>query len=124
MHHHAQLAFLLRQRLRQAANAALQVDELADAAHGYVAADLAALCSEAAMTALRRVVASNVRGCGSEALCRVTLADFQAAETRTRPSAMRELAFEIPRVGWVGLLCALELEAGPLWRGACCMQSA
>ncbi|KAL4451363.1 hypothetical protein ABPG77_009435 [Micractinium sp. CCAP 211/92] len=77
-----------------------QVDELADAAHGYVAADLAALCSEAAVTALRRVVASNIRGCGSEALCRVTLADFQAAETRTRPSAMRELAFEIPRVSW------------------------
>lgn len=34
-----------------------QVEKLARAAHGFVGADLAALCSEAAMTALRRVVA-------------------------------------------------------------------
>lgn len=80
---------------------ARQVAELADAAHGYVAADLAALCSEAALTALRRVVTSERGGCGGEQPCSVTLADFQAAETRTRPSAMRELAFEIPKVdGW------------------------
>lgn len=77
-----------------------QVAELADAAHGYVAADLAALCSEAALTALRRVVTSERGGCGGEQPCSVTLADFQAAETRTRPSAMRELAFEIPKVSW------------------------
>ena len=35
-----------------------QVAKLARAAHGFVGADLAALCSEAAMTALRRVVAA------------------------------------------------------------------
>ena len=62
-------------------------------AHGFVAADLAALCNEAAMVALRRVL-SHSSGTGAI----VTLADFRAAETRTRPSAMRELAFEIPKV--------------------------
>jgi hypothetical protein len=72
----------------------LQVAELADAAHGFVAADLAALCSEAALIALRRTVAAGSGG----AAC-ITLADFRAAETLTRPSAMRELAFEVPKVG-------------------------
>lgn len=70
----------------------LQVAELADAAHGFVAADLAALCSEAALVALRRVVAA-----GSTGAC-VSLADFRIAETLTRPSAMRELAVEVPKV--------------------------
>jgi len=35
-----------------------QVAALARAAHGFVGADIAALCSEAAMTALRRCVAA------------------------------------------------------------------
>ena len=35
-----------------------EVDALAAAAHGFVGADLAALCDEAAMAALRRVIAS------------------------------------------------------------------
>ena len=78
-----------------------QVAELADAAHGFVAADLAALCGEAAMVALRRTVAAGAAagsaGGGSAGPC-VTLADFRAAETRVRPSAMREVAFEVPKV--------------------------
>ena len=31
---------------------------------------------------------------------RVTAADFSAAETRVRPSAMREVALEVPNVSW------------------------
>ena len=34
------------------------IDAAADAAHGFVGADLAALCDEAAMAALRRVIAA------------------------------------------------------------------
>ena len=34
-----------------------QVASLAAAAHGFVGADLAALCNEAAMAALRRIIA-------------------------------------------------------------------
>ena len=40
------------------------MERLARAAHGFVAADLAALCSEAAMTALRRVVLARSGGGG------------------------------------------------------------
>ena len=40
----------------------------------------------------------------------VTLEDFQAAQTRVRPSAMREVALELPRVAWgdVGGLNAIK----------------
>lgn len=84
-----------------------QVAALADAAHGFVAADLAALCSEAAMIALRRLVAEEAAsggsgGAGSSSghsdTPHVTLMDFRAAETRVRPSALRELAVEVPKV--------------------------
>ena len=76
----------------------MQVAELASAAHGFVAADLAALVSEATLCALRRAVASSNVG-GSSLPRRGRLTDFKLAETRTRPSAMRELAFETPKVG-------------------------
>lgn len=66
--------------------------ELADAAHGFVPADLGALCNEAALAALRRV-----RQGGAE--LHVTPQDFAVAETRVRPSAMREVAVEVPKVG-------------------------
>ena len=82
---------------RHPTRAPRQVAELADAAHGFVAADLAALCSEAALIALRRVVTAQPGG-APPVRC-VTLADFAVAETRVRPSAMRELAFEVPKVG-------------------------
>lgn len=94
-----------------------QVAELADAAHGFVPADLGALCNEAALAALRRrigaggggsagaaaAVAGPAAGQGQAglALC-VTPADFAAAETRVRPSAMREVALEVPKVGGPG----------------------
>jgi hypothetical protein len=108
-----------------------EVSELAAAAHGFVSADLAALCEEAAMAALRRVVGAAGReagrrreegggggdggrrraggaapqgggggGGGGEAQRLVVgLGDFRVAETRVRPSAMREVAVEVPRVG-------------------------
>ena len=40
----------------------------------------------------------------------VALEDFQAAQTRVRPSAMREVALELPRVRWedVGGLGAIK----------------
>lgn len=106
---------------------------LADSTHGYVGADLAALCSEAAMHALRRVVSrmaagsdrgsAGVRGWAgqageaeavTEAVGRgeldnvglmsggecVGMDDMRFAETRVRPSALKEMAVEVPRVRW------------------------
>ncbi|KAG2429616.1 hypothetical protein HXX76_010848 [Chlamydomonas incerta] len=94
-----------------------QVSDLAAAAHGFVAADLAALVDEAAMCALRRLAAAAeaaAAGAVQEAAAAqeavVTLEDFKTAETRVRPSALREVAVEVPRVRWsdIGGLAAVK----------------
>ena len=119
-----------------------EVDELAAGAHGFVGADIAALCQAAAMTALRRCVdeKTGVHGIGeggasplhqeefdADALasglsavsldgspgvssagdgrtrvCRpvVTWKDFVAARAQVRPSALREVGVEVPKVAW------------------------
>ncbi|CAL8471781.1 g11323 [Coccomyxa elongata] len=91
------------------------VRALAAASHGYVGADLAALCQEAAMCALRRVVrhrqsaesmteayggAPRDPDAPTSDLLKVTIHDFKAAQTRVRPSGMREVALELPKVTW------------------------
>jgi AAA family ATPase len=72
-----------------------EVGSLAQSAHGFVAADLTALCSEAAVAALRRS-----RHGGSKGPAVVSLADFRIAQTRVPPTAMRELTLELPAVSW------------------------
>lgn len=76
-------------------NVISQVVDLADVAHGFVAADMAGLCNEAAMTALRRIVRGPP---GGDSDPRVTYDDFAAARALVRPSAMRELVIEVPKV--------------------------
>jgi len=100
----AQREEILRAHLRGVRHALpdAAVAEAARRAHGYVGADLAALCSEAALSALRRAVspgpaAGDAAGDGDLV---VTAADLAAAETRVRPSAVREVALEVPRVSW------------------------
>ena len=108
----ADRADMLRALLRGVAHSLTdaQTAALAEAAHGFVAADLAALVGEAAMTALRRVVAASSDGGGgggaevgaapassSGGELRVRVEDFRAAEARVRPSAMREVALELPK---------------------------
>lgn len=90
---------ILRARLQPVAHALPEeeVHRVAAAAHGFVAADLAALVNEACLHALRRVVA------GGAGELRVTLEDLRAAENLVRPSAMREMAIEVPRVRWADI---------------------
>lgn len=57
-------------------------------------ADLAALCDEALLAAIRRMAGSQA------ATCSVTPDDFRVAELRVRPSALREAAVEVPQVSW------------------------
>jgi len=82
----------------------VDLDKLADATHGFVGADLAALCREAAMNALRRILPKiNLDeplppGVLEELV--VTAADFDEALRRAEPSAMREVYLEIPKVRW------------------------
>lgn len=66
---------------------------LAEEAHGFVGADISALCSEAAMAALRRAVEF-----GKIKSCMITVDDFDLAKSIVRPSALRELVLETPKV--------------------------
>ncbi|XP_052755119.1 ribosome biogenesis protein SPATA5 [Galleria mellonella] len=64
------------------------IDAIADLAHGYVAADLVNLCTQASMK------------CIKQSRDAIEHEDLMAALTVVRPSAMRELLIEIPNVRW------------------------
>ncbi|NVM28034.1 MAG: CDC48 family AAA ATPase [Candidatus Helarchaeota archaeon] len=85
--------------------------------HGFVGADLAALCREAAMYALRRVLPKidlETETVPPEILfdLKVTRDDFESAMKFVEPSAMREVLLEIPNVKWeqVGGLARVKQE--------------
>ncbi|MBC7109522.1 MAG: AAA family ATPase, partial [Archaeoglobi archaeon] len=83
----------------------VDLEELAEITHGFVGADIAALCKEAAMNALRRVIpkidieAEEIPKEVIESLV-VTREDFMEALKRVEPSAMREVLVEVPEVRW------------------------
>ena len=83
----------------------VDLDLIAGKTHGYVGADLAALCREAAMAALRRAlpdINSEDDTIPTEVLNKinVTAADFFEAQKGLLPSAMREVLIEKPNVRW------------------------
>ncbi len=83
----------------------VNLDELAELTVGFVGADLEALCKEAAMHALRRVLPEidiESEEIPSEVLenLRVTMEDFLEALKNIEPSAMREVLVEVPNVRW------------------------
>lgn len=80
----------------------VSLEHLAAVTHGFVGADLEALCREAGMYALRRALADFRFGRDdfAELDLKVTLKDFNDALTEVEPSATREFAMEIPSVGW------------------------
>jgi transitional endoplasmic reticulum ATPase len=75
----------------------VSLPDLAGVTHGYVGADLAALCREAAMAALRR--AGSLEGPVLAGLC-VTAADFAAAMQGITPTALREVFVDVPDARW------------------------
>lgn len=83
----------------------VDLSELARITPGFVGADLAALCREAAMAALRRrfprATVANASISTEELLTlTVTMSDMQEALRGIEPSAAREVAVELSRVGW------------------------
>ena len=83
----------------------VDLDKLADMTHGYSGADLAALCKEAAMRALRRVLPDidlEAEEIPAEILekLEVTAKDFYDAFKSMTPSALREVTIETPNVHW------------------------
>ncbi|RLM92299.1 hypothetical protein C2845_PM08G18150 [Panicum miliaceum] len=107
-----------------------ELKSIAQETHGFVGADLAALCNEAAFCALRRYISlkenssntlpasfsamslddapctnSNAKSSESydetdEKALSVNSEDFKTAKTKVRPSAMREVMLELPKVRW------------------------
>ena len=83
----------------------VNLGKLADITHGFVGADLEALCKEAAMRALRRILPSldlEAESIPAEVLNKitVTMEDFHEALKDVEPSAMREVLVEVPQVRW------------------------
>ncbi|EDL35116.1 spermatogenesis associated 5, isoform CRA_b [Mus musculus] len=68
---------------------------LANNAHGYVGADLKALCNEAGLHALRRVLRKqpNLPDSKVAGMVKITLNDFLQGMNDIRPSAMREVSW-------------------------------
>lgn len=102
----------------------VDLGELADTTHGFTGADLNALCTEAAMAALRRQLPGLQWGSASispETLMamEVGMADFSDALGEVEPSGLREVAVEVPNVRWdeVGGLDAVKtaLEEAIAW---------
>jgi transitional endoplasmic reticulum ATPase len=78
---------------------------VASITHGFVGADLEALCREAAMLCLRRLLPAIDFGSGQipyETLraLEVRMGDFEGALREVEPSAIREVFVEVPNVGW------------------------
>lgn len=83
----------------------VDLKKLAEITHGYTGADLAALGRETAMKALRRYLpeidleAERIPPSVLEKM-EVTMADFMNAFKEITPTAMREVAIEVPTVHW------------------------
>uniref|UniRef100_A0A671V6L2 vesicle-fusing ATPase n=1 Tax=Sparus aurata TaxID=8175 RepID=A0A671V6L2_SPAAU len=77
-----------------------ELTQLADGAHGYVGADLAAVCKEAGLHALRRALGGSQQPSDQQlkGAMTVTLQDLQWAMSVVKPSAMREVAIDVPKV--------------------------
>ncbi|MBV9840517.1 MAG: CDC48 family AAA ATPase [Sphingomonadaceae bacterium] len=83
----------------------VDLGELARTTYGFVGADLAALCREAAIEAVRRIMPKlnlEERTIPADVLeeLSVTRDDFLAAAKRVQPSAMREVMVQVPNVRW------------------------
>ncbi|RLJ00871.1 MAG: AAA family ATPase [Candidatus Aenigmatarchaeota archaeon] len=84
----------------------LLLKELSEKTYGYVGADLEALCKEAAMHTLRRVLPdiSSLKGqeLSDEQMKKLIIkrVDFDYAMQKVEPSALREVLIEIPKVKW------------------------
>ncbi len=80
------------------------IDEFSQITHGFVGADLEALCKEAAMKALRRYLPDIDLDQPIPApileKMKVTIEDFRAALKEIEPSALRDVFIEIPKVKW------------------------
>lgn len=100
------------------------IKAIAAKTHGYVGADLSALCREGVMKAISRgIQGPNAGGVSSSSgianlahiehldpATRVEIQDLEAALVDIRPSAMREIFLEMPKVSWNDISGQQELK--------------
>jgi transitional endoplasmic reticulum ATPase len=83
----------------------VDMNEVAALTHGFVGADLEALCREAAMSCLREILPDIDFSLSSVpyeklALLEVKMSHFTGALREIEPSALREVFVEVPNVRW------------------------
>lgn len=83
----------------------VNLDKIAAETHGFVGADLAALCSEAALQQIREkmeLIDLEDEQIDAEILnsLAVTMDNFKWALGKSSPSALRETVVEVPNVSW------------------------
>ncbi|MEM0381667.1 MAG: CDC48 family AAA ATPase [Nitrososphaerota archaeon] len=83
----------------------VDLEKLAEMTKGYTGADIAALCREAAMKCIRRILPSidfNEERISPEILnsLEVTMRDFHEAYREITPTALREVEIETPTIHW------------------------
>ncbi|NQT30588.1 MAG: AAA family ATPase, partial [Candidatus Saganbacteria bacterium] len=83
----------------------VDLEKLADITHGFVGADLEALCRESAMITIRKIfpkVDFELKELPYETLLEleITMDNFMHGLAEVEPSAIREVFTEIPDVGW------------------------
>ncbi|CAH1400574.1 unnamed protein product [Nezara viridula] len=95
----------------------VNLEQIAMETHGHVGADLASLCSEAALQQIREkmdLIDLEEDQIDAEVLnsLAVTMNDFRYAMGKSSPSALRETVVEVPNVNWddIGGLDSVKLE--------------
>ena len=83
----------------------VELEALAQETHGYVGADMAALCTEAALNCIREkmeLIDIDEDSIPAEVLdaMSVTMDHFRSALDSSNPSALRETVVEVPTVTW------------------------
>ena len=85
----------------------VDLELLARDTHGFVGADIAQLCLEAAFEAIRGAYPAGspergalLAGYGEDAKLAISMDHFQKAKDRVNPSALRETAASVPKASW------------------------
>ncbi|KAH8076390.1 ATP binding protein [Aureococcus anophagefferens] len=85
----------------------VDLELLARDTHGFVGADIAQLCLEAAFEAIRGAYPAGspersalLAGYGEDAKLSISMEHFQKAKDRVNPSALRETAASVPKASW------------------------
>ena len=86
----------------------VELEQIANECHGYVGADLASLCSEAALQQIREkmeLIDLEDETIDAEVLnsLAVTMENFRFALGKNSPSALRETVVETPNVDWTDI---------------------